>query len=215
MKFRIWLEDMQSEKEKSIRSLFFGVFKALGIDGQAPNDNYNKSLSTITSGRPEDGSTGNNEFKGKKAAAKRLENYGIFRDLEAADPAMRASVENTRKWLGSSEGSENGKADINSNASTTVGELLKNLFGDKYFGRFVGDDHPESDTAKAQVQPQPPKQDTPDNSMNQNSPETLMPPGQPMGGFMALQPQTNASQVTPPPTNPMPSKPAGAEMGLY
>lgn len=213
MKFRIWLEDLQSEQEKKLRSLFFSVFKALGIDGQKPVDNYNKSLSTISSG-DHDG-VANNQMTGKKAAAKRLENYGIFRDLESADPQLKASVDSVRNWLNSSEGSADGKTDVNSNASTTVGELLKNLFGEKYFGRFVGDDHPESDTAKAQVEPQPPKEDTPNNSFDQNSPQTPMPPGQPMGGGMALQPQTNAAQVTPPPSNPMPPRPAGAEMGLF
>jgi hypothetical protein len=213
MKFKIWLEDLQSDKVQQLQSIWSDVFRALGVDGESPEDNALKSLNRIKYGHSEAG--GHNEFQGKKATLKRLENGQIFSRLQKlGDADINNQIEATKRWLGSSEGSADGKTNVNANADTTISKLLQNLFGPKYFQQFIGDDFPKMDQAVAQVQPQPPKDNTaPNTSLDQNTPQPPMP--QDPSNPMAMQPQANGSQMPVPPSNPMPPKPAGAEMGLF
>jgi hypothetical protein len=210
MRFKIWLEDMQSHKDADLQSIWRDTFKALGIGGLSDEDAAHQSLSNIQFGQrsPDRKSV----FKGKQAVRKALENGQIFARLERTnDPDLRKHVEDARKWL---DTQEPGSA---ANASTTVSVLLQKLFGDEIFQKFIDSDFPKKDTATAQVQPQPPKPDgqaTPAGSMDQSTPQP-QPGGPPMGGMMGQQPQANAAMVPPQPGNPMPQKPAGAELGMF
>lgn len=218
MRFKIWLEDIQSERMQQLQSIWSDVFRALGVDGEAPEDNALKSLSRITYGHGSNGARDQNEFQGKKAVRKRLENGQIFSRLEKlGDPDIADQVEATKRWLDSNEGSADGKTNVNANADTTISKLLQNLFGQKYFQQFIGDDFPKTDQAQAQVPPQPPKPDTtpgPENSMDQGTPQPPL-PMDPMNNPMGQQPQANGVPVPPQPTNPLPPKPAGAQLGMF
>lgn len=215
MRFKIWFENMQSDKDQKVQQLWADTFRALGVDGPKQIDAAHMSLSNFTFGHNNagNGEGGKATFKGKKAVLKRLENSDIFNRLQAlGDPQLKKQVEDVRKWLGTEEPGQS------ANASTTVGKLLERLFGGDIFNQLIDPDFPKVDKAKAQVEPQPPKQGTdgpaPQGSMDQNTPQ---PPtgGDPMGGMMGQQPQANGAMVPPDPNNPMPQKPAGAEMGLF
>lgn len=211
MKFKIWLEDLQSDRTQQLQKIWSDVFKALGIDGESSEDNAVKSLSRIKFGR---GDNDPNVFQGKKAVLKRLENGQIFSQLsQLGDPEINNQIEATKRWLNSSEGSADGKTNVNANADTTISRLLQNLFGQKYFQQFIGSDFPQADQAKAQVEPQPPKPDTtpaPNNSLGADAPQVPMQPTNPVG-----QPQASGTPMPVPPTNPLPPRPAGAEMGMF
>jgi hypothetical protein len=211
--FKTWLENAEIidvKEQKELQSIWADTFKALGIGGLSDEDAAQQSLSKITFNQ-RSGETQNNVFKGKRAASKRLENGQIFNRLEKLnDPDIKNNIEDVRKWLDTTD------SEHAANASTTVSTLLQKLFGQETFQQFIDSDFPKFDSAKAEMPPQPPKQDTgvppeapaPDNA-GQN-------PGQPpMNGMMGDQPQANAAQQIPPVQNPMPPKPAGAEMGMF
>lgn len=213
MRFRIWLENMQSDKDERLQRIWSDTFKALGVGGLSDEDAAQNSLSKITFGAR--GGKGNN-FKGKQAVAKRLENGQIFSALEQlGDPEIKKNVEAVRKWLGTQE------PEMVSNASTTVSQLLQRLFGKETFEKFIDSDFPKTDDAEAQVEPQPPKQqgaggEGPQDptGMDQQTPQ----PGGPTPGgpdMMGQQPQASGAMMPPQPNNGMPPKPAGAEMGLF
>lgn len=213
--FRLWLESLQTEKEKQLRAIWADAFKALGVGGLADEDAAQQSLSKITYGQRGTGTQVSN-FKGKQAVRKRLENSQIFARLEKlGDPELRKAVEETRRWLDHHEpGNE-------ANASTTVSVLLQKLFGQENFNRFIDSDVPRADTAKAQVQPMPPKQDgasqSPDLSQGPENPEPEQPVpmnGMPPADQQMAQPQAPQGQMNRT-SNPMPPKPAGAEFGMF
>jgi len=205
MRFRTWLnEGMQSEHDQELQRIWADTFKALGLAGLADEDAAQQSLSKITFNQRNSKSSSENMFKGKQAVRKRLENGQIIARLQKiGDPEIRKNVEAVRN------------GEHSSNASTTVSNLLQMMFGQETFQKFIDSDFPKVDTAKAQVEPQPPKQDmgqespSPDNSMDQNSPQPPMPQMQPG------QPQVPPNAMQPNPTNPMPPKPAGAEFGMF
>lgn len=214
--FKIWLESLETEREKELRSIWADTFKALGVGGLADEDAAQQSLSKINYGQRGSGN-GVNNFKGKQAARKRLENGQIFSRLEKiGDPELKQSVEDARKWLDQNE------AGHEANASTTVSVLLQKMFG-KLYNRFIDSDVPRMDQAKAKVPPMPPKQDTtpPDLSQGPENPQPEQP--QPMNGLSPMDQQTDQQmgqpQVSPAQknrtTNPLPPKPAGADMGMF
>lgn len=212
MKFKTWLE-FHSENAAELQRIWADTFKALGVGGLSDEDAAQQSLSKITFGSrsPDRASS---TFKGKQAVNKRLENGQIFQRLEKInDPEIQKGVEDARNWL-DTQSPEN-----SANASTTVSNLLQKLFGQKYFTQFIDGDFPKADQAKAQVQPQPPKQNsemqgkTPDGSMDANTPQPQMPGTDP--SMMGQQPQANAAMMPPAPNNSMPPRPAGAEMGMF
>lgn len=206
MKFSIWLENREEEKLEKLQDIWKSTFESLGIDGLSDEDGSQQSLSKINfNSRNKEES---NVYKGKRAVLKRLENYQIFNRLKQLnDPDVLKNLENTKTWLNHKD---------NYNASTTVGELLKKLFGLDVFEKFINADFPKVDNAKPD--PMPPKQNTQPNDDQQKPEEDQqqpMPPGEPMSGMMGQQPQTNAASVDPATQMPMPPKPAGAEMGLF
>lgn len=204
MKFRIWLENDEKQKQKNLQDIWADTFKALGIGGLSDEDAAQQSLSKITFNQRSPDNQGN-VFKGKQAVSKRLGE--IFNRLQQLnDPDIQKNVEETRKWLDTKD---------SANASTTVSNLLQKLFGEENFQKLIDADFPKLDTAKAEVPPQPPKQDTgvppeapaPDNA-GQNQ------PGQPpMSGMMGEQPPV--PNAPPQAASPMPPKPAGAELGMF
>lgn len=203
---------MQSQKEEELQRIWADTFKALGVGGLSDEDAAQQSLSKITLNQRSPDHDQNSTFKGKQAARKRLENGQIFSRLEKlGDPELRQGVEDARRWLDTQD------ADHEANASTTVSTLLQRLFGEKNFQTLIDSDAPKADTAKAQVQPQPPKdvgqEPTPDNSLDPTTPQPMNQP--PMNGSPGQQPQIASPFMPPRPTNPMPPKPAGAEMGLF
>lgn len=212
--FRRWLnEDLHSQRDVEMQKIWADTFKALGVGGLSDEDAAQQSLSKITFNHrsPDHGPA--SQFKGKQAARKRLENGQIFSRLEQTnDPELRKAAEETRHWLDSKDG------DQTANASTTVSMLLQKLFGEKYFQRFIDKDLPRPDQAKAQVEPQPPKDSmepdvqAPANSMDPNTPQ----PNPPMSPMMQQQPQVpQQGSAAPAPNSPMPPKPAGSELGLF
>lgn len=211
--FKIWFETATTDKDenKELKDIWSDTFDALGISGFSDEKAAQESLSNITfNSRGEQNQ--NSTFKGKLAALKRLENKQIFNRLEnLSSPEIKKNVEETRKWLGQRDP---GHA---ANASTTVSSLLEKLFGKETFGKFIDSDFPVKDSGsepKAKVPPQPPKQDvstpqpTPDNQA-----QPPMQPGPPATGMMGEQPPISGSDM--PVQNPMPPKPAGAELGLF
>lgn len=213
MKFIIWLENKEKEKIEELQDIWKSTFESLGIDGLSDEDGAQQSLSKINfNSRNQEQ---NNVYKGKRAVSKRLENYQIFNRLKKLnDPDVLKNLENTKKWLNQKD---------KYNASTTVGELLKKLFGLDTFEKFINADFPKTDDTKAKPESMPPKQDTqepnPEQQQQQIPDESQPPqpptPGEPMSGMMGQQPQANAAQLDPTTQVPMPAKPAGAEMGLF
>jgi hypothetical protein len=202
---------MSTDKDKKVQEIWKNVFDVLGVGGFNPEDAASESLSKINFGRQSGEKT---TFKGKKAVLKRLANGQIFDKLkQVGDPELAKTVERAEQWLGTEES----EPEHSSNASTTVGELLKMLFGQKYFDSFIGSDFPK-DNAKAKVQPQAPKtpdQGAPNGSMDQNTPQPQPPGAPPMAAGPMTQPQAPGNMQPPAPTNPMPPAPAGANMGLF
>lgn len=207
-KFRNFFETNQNERNKELQSIWSDTFKALGLGGLSDEDAAQQSLSRINYG--ERGSK-SSSFKGKQAVRKRLENDQIFSRLsKIPDPEIRKGIEQTRKWL---------DTDDQSNASTTVSNMLKMLFGEKNFEQFIDKDFPKFDP-KAQVEKQPPKQSisepTPDGSMTE-PPEVSGQQGGPSlnGGPAGSQPQVQAGFMPAKAQNPLPPKPIGADKGLF
>ena len=211
--FKTWLENAEIidlKKQKELQSIWKDTFKALEIGALSDHDAAQMSLSKINFNQRASDDEGN-VFKGKQAVSKLLENGQIFSRLEKLnDPDVNKNIEDARNWLDTTDSKHA------ANASTTVSTLLQKLFGQDIFQKFIDADFPKVDSAKAEMPPQPPKQDTgvppeapaPDNA-GQN-------PGQPpMNGMMGDQPQANAAQQMPPVQNPMPPKPAGSEMGMF
>lgn len=198
--FKVWLEDNQSQKVAELQKIWADTFKALGIGGLSDEDAAQQSLSKITFGQRNQGQV--DTFKGKQAARKRLENGQVFMRLEKlADPELKKSVEDAKRWL------DQNAPGHEANASTTVSNLLQKLFG-PYFQKFIDSDIPKIPEAKAQMQPQPPKETAPDLSQgpenNMAQPQmNATPADQQTQQFKQMQPQQ------------MPPKPPGAEMGLY
>lgn len=219
MRFKIWIEGQDLVgKDSKMAEIWNMAFDALGIGGMDKLDAEHMSLSKIQYGR---GPTAGSEKKlesGKRAVSKRLQ--PVFQRLkELGDPELAKNVEMVQKDLDSTEADRPGDKEgpfVAHNASTTVGEMLKKLFGDKNYNVFSGQSPAQPDQAKAQVQPQPPKQNpTPNTSMDQNTPQPN-PGGPPMGGGQGTQPQAPGNMQPPAPTNPMqPPPPAGAFMGLW
>lgn len=203
MRFRVWFEGTEQppvlppEKQKELQDIFDDAFHALA-GPRKKESGLTMSLSDLEFGK----------ISGREAARKTLENKQIFRRLEElGDPTVAGNIKVTQDWLNSK---------IPPNSDTTISGLMEKLFGKDNFYKFSGSDAAKPDMAKAQVQPQPPKQGspTPDNSMDQSTPQPPMPPP-PMDGSMMQQPQVNGTMMPPAPTVPMPPKPAGAFMGLY
>lgn len=187
-------EDMQSEKHGDLQKIWLDIFQSLGISGLSDEDAAQQSLSKINYSRSHSEDP-NSIFKGKQAVRKRLENGQIFsRITQLSDPEMTKNLEITKKWL---------DTDDASNSSTTISVLLQKLFGQEKFQQLIDSKFPKLDSAKAQVQPMPPKNtsepdlSSPDNSMAPNS--------------QALDPQFNPKSVQ----HPLPPKPIGAENGLF
>lgn len=153
-RFKLWMENIESQKFKKLQDIWKDTFNALGISGLSDIDAAQQSLSKITFGS-RNGKNFNN-FKGKQATRKRLENGQIFSRLKQThDPEILKCVEDTEKWLNSSETSNNG---------TTVGNLLQKMFG-RYFQNFIDGDFPKVDPAKAEVEPQSPIE-SPNNNID-------------------------------------------------
>jgi hypothetical protein len=171
-KFRIWLEDHESQKNQQMRDIWSDTFKALGIGGLADEDAANQSLSKITYGQR--ASTGSSStFKGKKAAYKRLENGQIFnRLLQLQDPELVKQVQDAKQWLGTNDDDPK----TQNNGDTTVSTLLQKLFG-KTYQQLIDSDAPVAD-AKLNKAPQMAPKD--DMGQGDPAPDTQMqaPPDQ-------------------------------------
>lgn len=209
MRFKIWVEN-NLENNNELQGIWADTFKALGLGGLSDEDAAQQSLSKINFGS-RNANDKNSDIKGKSAVSKRLENGQIFQRLQKInDPEIQKGIEDARRWLDSKDSNM-------ANASTTVGTLLQKLFGKQNFEKFIDGNFPKTDQAKAQVQPQPPKDNTQDpNGSNVQNPAANNQPGTPpQSGMMGQQPQANSVMMPPPPNNPMPPKPAGAEMGMF
>lgn len=147
-RFKLWVENIEAEKMKDIQNIWTDTFKTLGVSGLSDIDAAQQSLSKINFGsRRPDNSV--NNFKGKQAVHKRLENGQIFTRLrQINDPELAKNVEDAERWLNSSETPNNG---------TTIGNLLQRMFGN-YFQKLIDGDFPQVNIAKASVEPQPPKE---------------------------------------------------------
>lgn len=215
MRFRIWLENKEQDKLKTLQGIWADTFKALGVGGLSDEDAAQQSLSKITFNQRSPEQQGN-VFKGKQAVRKRLENGQIFSRLDSVnDPEIKKQIEDTRRWL------DTKNSDNSANASTTISTLLQKLFGQETFEKFIDADFPKIDTAKAQVQPVAPKQNsnTPAESPAPSNPgqQPPMQPGPPMSGMMGEQPPVTPPQpgMEPAPQAPMPPMPAGAQLGMF
>lgn len=200
--FKMWLENTDQNDFKELQAVWEDTFKALGIDGLSDEDAAQHSLSKIIFNQRS--SENNNEFRGKRAARKRLENGQIFEKLNKINnPEIKKNIEDVRKWLDTDD------AKHAANASTTVSTLLQKLFGQDNFSKLIDSNFPKIDSSKVPMM-------SPKKSLEN---QTEKPPlnnvnAPPMTGTMD-QPQVNPSQQMPPVQNPMPPKPAGAEMGLF
>jgi len=198
----MWLENTDQNDFKELQAVWEDTFKALGIDGLSDEDAAQHSLSKIIFNQRS--SENNNEFRGKRAARKRLENGQIFEKLNKINnPEIKKNIEDVRKWLDTDD------AKHAANASTTVSTLLQKLFGQDNFSKLIDSNFPKIDSSKVPMM-------SPKKSLEN---QTEKPPlnnvnAPPMTGTMD-QPQVNPSQQMPPVQNPMPPKPAGAEMGLF
>lgn len=214
MRFKIWItnEVANVNRDKQLQDIWSDTFKALGIGGLSDEDAAQQSLSKITYNQ-RSSENPNSTFKGKQAVRKRLENGQIFDRLEKLnDPEVKKNIEDVRKWLDTKE------VGHSANASTNVSNLLEKLFGKETFQKFIDADFPKKDDAKAEVQPQPPKQDLtgPNAPAPANQGASLQPPAQPgppMAGMMGDQPPMPTPDQSA--MAPMPPKPAGAELGLF
>jgi hypothetical protein len=213
MRFRVWLENKEQEKQKMLQGIWADTFKALGVGGLSDEDAAQQSLSKITFNQrsPEEQ---HNVFKGKQAVSKRLENGQIFSRLKAIqDPDIAKQVEDTRRWL------DTKNSESSANASTTISVLLQKLFGQETFEKFIDADFPKVDNVKAQVPTAAPKQDAnvaPEAPAptNPNTPPAPPQPGPPMSGMMGEQPPMQGGE-NPSPQAPMPVRPAGAQLGMF
>jgi hypothetical protein len=203
-------------KDDALRKIWNIALEALG--GPSKKENIlNKPLSDVTLHHDLRNGSDRDEFQGKKAARKILENKQVFAELKKLnDPEIMKQVEITQKWLAT----EDQRSEKGALGGATVAELFKILFGEKNYERLSSSDSFHVDAAKAQVEPQPPKQggigqgqSVTDTSMDALTPQPQ--PGPPMGGGMGQQPQAPQGMMAPQPNNPMPPKPAGAEMGFF
>ena len=202
--FKMWLENTDQNDFKELQAVWEDTFKALGIDGLSDEDAAQHSLSKIIFNQRS--SENNNEFRGKRAARKRLENGQIFEKLNKINnPEIKKNIEDVRKWLDTDD------AKHAANASTTVSTLLQKLFGQDNFSKLIDSNFPKIDSSKAEVPMMSPKKSL-ENQTEKPPLNNVNAP--PMTGTMD-QPQVNPSQQMPPVQNPMPPKPAGAEMGLF
>lgn len=170
--FKTWLESDESQKEQQIRDIWAETFKALGVGGLADEDAAYQSLSKITYGnRSPSGS--NSNFKGKKAAYKRLENGQIFnRLLQLQDPQIVKQVEDTKEWLGTNEDNPA----LQNNGDTTIATLLQKLFGPAY-QHLIDSDAPAPTEKLTKAPPMPPKNDMGmGGPASQNMAQSTMPP---------------------------------------
>ena len=213
MRFRLWLENNEQEKQKMLQGIWSDTFKALGVGGLSDEDAAQQSLSKITFNQrsPENDA---NVFKGKQAVRKRLEDGQIFSRLNSLNnPDIKKQVEDTRRWL------DTKNLENSANASTTISVLLQKLFGKENFERFIDADFPKIDDAKAQVEKMPPKQNAatpPETPAPNNGTQQLPPPqpGPPMSGMMGEQPPMSMNNGQSPQA-PMPPMPAGAQLGMF
>lgn len=219
MKFKFWLENKEQNDQKALQAIWSDTFKALGVGGLSDEDAAQQSLSKITFNQRSPEEQGN-VFKGKQAVRKRLENGQIFSRLENLNnPDLKKQVEDTRRWL------DTQNSESSSNASTTISVLLQKLFGQETFEKFIDANFPKTDSAKAEVPSQPPKQNAgvppettspsnpgqkPNNQPPQQPPTQ---PGPPMSGMMGEQPPPAIDANSP--QTPMPPMPAGAQLGLF
>ena len=159
-KFKIWLEDQESQKYQQIKDIWSDTFKSLGINGLSDEDAAYQSLGKINYGqRSPYGSE--STFKGKKAAYKRLENGQIFnRLLQFQDPQIVKQVEDVKKWLGTNDDDPSHQ----NNGDTTVSMLLQKLFGQMY-QKLIDSNSP---TVDAKITKAP--QIAPKNDMGQTGP---------------------------------------------
>lgn len=197
-KFKIWFEAIDSKENKEIRSIWADTFKALGIEGLPDEDAAQQSLSKIVFNQrsPEDRKS--TVYKGKRAARKRLENNQIFSRLEKLnDPEIQKNIENVRKWLDTTD------PKLSANASTTVSELLRRIFGPELFERFIDGSFPKINAPEQPTEPEPLEQ--PESPPEANVPLDVA----------DAPPEANAAPVMPPVQNPMPQRPAGAELGMF
>ena len=160
--FRHWLEALESDKDKQIQAIWADTFKALGVGGLSDEDASHQSLSKITYGQRRSSDDGQNTFKGKRAAYKRLENGQIFNRLaQLQDPEISKNIEQAKAWLGQN--------DTKSNGDTTISTVLQKLFGPERFEQLIDADVPHVDAKLNKAPAQPPKQD-----MGMDMPEPQM-----------------------------------------
>ena len=191
--FRNWLEAHESDKQKQIQAIWADTFKALGVGGLSDEDAAHQSLSKITYGQRRSSDSGQNTFKGKRAAYKRLENGQIFNRLsQLNDPEVAKNIEQAKAWLG-----QNGEK---SNGDTTISTVLQKLFGQENFEQLIDADVPHVDAKLQKAPAQPPKQDM---GMQQPEPE-MEDPNMAQDPNMAPPPPMPGQQ---PPQPPMPGQP--------
>ena len=175
-KFKIWLEDLESQKDQKIGDIWGDTFQALGVGGLSDEDAAYQSLGKLNYGQR--GSVGNHvsTFKGKKAAYKRLENGQIFNRLDQLqDPQIQKNIEDTKKWLGTNSADPKDQ----NNGDTTVATLLQKLFGPERYHQMIDGDAPVSGGKLNKAPAMPPKNDmgaggppaqSPDLSQGQENP---------------------------------------------
>ena len=182
--FREWLvihEGRQEERAAQIQKLWKDTFRALGLEGLSDEDAVQQSLSRLRFNSRSGGGEQTN-FSGKQAVLKRLESGGVVAAFDAlGDPELKGNSEAVRRWLG---------VRGDSSASTTVGVLLRRLFGEDLYGRLLSGDTPVPDA----------------------TPETPQPPSVPPA---APEPDPHAPGSVPQAAAQQPAAPAGAESGLY
>lgn len=138
-KFKLWLENFETEKYQKLKNIWEDAFKALGINGLGDDNAISQPLGRITYGQRSGMASGN--FKGKKAAYKMLENAQIFtRLLSLQDPEIVKNVEDSKRWLGTNDNDPK----YQNNADTTIGSLFQKIFGN-YYHKLLNTDSPTAD----------------------------------------------------------------------
>lgn len=189
-RFRIWLEGLDAKNKAQAQNLFDKTLTTL----QVTRDDFNKSLGDLK--MDGEASTPNLQRKGSSGVLNKLN--GILTQMKQndGDPESKTRAENTMKWLGT------GANDQKVGPAPTVGELLKQMFGNDFYSQFV-----DRNAVKIEVpQQKPQNQNTPggDATSAPFSQQQAAPPPQPAGNMPA--PPAGPMGAAPPP-GPMPGAP--------
>lgn len=175
VKFKTWLENLQSQKAEQIKRIWGDTLKVL-VGSIDVDDAVATPLSRIV----HKGQSGDsmNQFKGKTAAAKKIASADIFNQLKQIDPELASGVEDAQRWLTQKDGP------MGANADTTVGALLQKMFGKYFQGLLDGRVEVGEDSARLSKAPKVPPQE---NSPMDLNPSPSMPQNTGMQPQMGVQ----------------------------